>query len=404
MKILHTSDWHIGQRLYYKDRQKEHSLFFEWLISLINKEKVEVLIVSGDIFDVAYPSNSALEFYYKTLVDLSKTCCENIIITGGNHDSISTLNAPRHILKFLNVFVVGGVDQSFNNEIIEIKKNDEIQFAVAAVPYLRDKDIRKSKAGETAKMRSESIREGIKKHYRDLADKMLIYKEKNIPIIATGHFFVKGAKISDSERSIYVGNLEGFTSDIFPQEFDYIALGHIHRPQKVNEKIRYSGSPIPLSFSERKDIKSVIIFDTETKEQNKIEIPVFKKLISIKGNFEEVKQKLKQYKSDSILSKRGEKDWTDVHIEEENIIPALGEIFQKFTEDESFDIEIINHKISFKESIKGTSKLFDTSNSLKDLKPNEIFEKLLDENSIIEKDELLETFKELISEIENEPL
>ena len=399
MKIIHTSDWHIGQRLYYKDREREHKLFFDWLVELINEREIETLIVSGDIFDIAYPSNLALEFYFKTLFKLSKTYCKNIIITGGNHDSISTLNAPKEILKYLNVFVVGGASKNIEDEIIEISNNGKLELVVAAVPFLRDKDIRKPKAAEDAKMRSKAVREGIKLHYENIWQETKKYKAQNIPIIATGHLFVKGAKVSDSERNIYIGNLEGFSNNIFPEGFDYIALGHIHRPQKVSDKIRYSGSPIPLSFSERKDIKSVVIYDTEIRQLETIEIPVFRKLLSIKGTLKEVKEKLKEYKSTSVLSVNEEKDWADVHIEEDDEVPVINDLFQEFLENNTLDIEIINHRISFKKSFVRTEEIFHENNTLKDLSPEEVFEKLLDKSSNEEKEELMETFSELLVEI-----
>jgi len=318
MKILHTSDWHIGQKLHGHDREEEHLLFFEFLKKLILSENIEVLIVAGDIFDVGFPSNSALKIYYNFLTQIQQTNCKNIIITGGNHDSVSTLNAPKDILEFLNVKVIGGVSDNLEDEIIEIKNaEDKTELIVAAVPFLRDRNIRKSEAGETYENRIKAIKAGIIKHYKDIAKKI---SDQNVVKIACGHLFLIGSKIekSDSERDIHIGNSVSISANDLPNDFHYYALGHLHRPQKIskNENIRYSGSPIPLSFSERKDNKNVVIISTENNKISNVKtyaIPQFKKLIKIEGNFEYVINKLSEYKSESILKP----DLAEVLIKEE---------------------------------------------------------------------------------------
>ncbi|MBW1897606.1 MAG: exonuclease subunit SbcD, partial [Deltaproteobacteria bacterium] len=267
MKMIHTSDWHLGQNFMFKDRKKEHEKFLEWLVLLIEKESADVLIVAGDIFDTISPPNYALKMYYSFLARVSSTTSCHTVIVGGNHDSVSTLNAPKNILKALNVHVTGGIPVDINDEVIVIKNSlGEPSGIICAVPFLRDRDIRKSVPGESYQGKSRALLEGIKQHYalvKDAAiEKKAALTEKKIPVVATGHLFAEGGDVKDEEglREIHVGSLGKVTADTFPKEFDYLALGHLHRPQKVGEyrNIRYSGAPIPLSFSEADNTKQVV--------------------------------------------------------------------------------------------------------------------------------------------------
>ncbi len=250
MKILHTADWHIGKVLHKRSLQDEFILFSEWLITTIIKEEIELLLVSGDIYDLANPSAKDRSMYFQLLRKLTELNIQ-IIITGGNHDSVGLLNAPKEILDVLDIHVIGGALDPIKEELIVIKnkKGDE-ELVIAAVPFLRDKDLRNAETDQQYANRTEAIREGIKAHYKTLAT---LCKEKyaSLPALAMGHLYAIGADPSDSERDIHVGNAAAVDASIF-SGFDYVALGHIHRPQIIgkNEMVRYSGSPIALSFSE----------------------------------------------------------------------------------------------------------------------------------------------------------
>src|SRR5688572_2974528 len=177
MKVLHTSDWHLGKRLLHHERTEEHQHFLDWLLEIIRNEKVDALIVAGDIFDTGAPSNTALKQYYDFLRSLYLTGCKHVTITGGNHDSIATLNAPKELLKYFNIHVIGGVPENLEDEIIPLRDEiGEIKLVVCAVPFLRDKDIRLSIAGETAEEREQRIKTGICQHYKDLIPFIQDYK------------------------------------------------------------------------------------------------------------------------------------------------------------------------------------------------------------------------------------
>ena len=204
-----------------------------------------------------------LKLYYQFLTSLIGSSCRQVIITGGNHDYISTLEAPADVLSALNIQVIGGAKETISDELIEVSINNELQCVVAAVPFLRDKDIREINASESYEEAKDAVNNGIVKHYQQLAEEAGKY---TCPLIAMGHLYVQGASQSESERDIHIGNLAGLRVDSFPDKFDYVALGHIHRPQKFKDTIRYSGSPLPLSFSERKDNKQVIVLSVEGKK------------------------------------------------------------------------------------------------------------------------------------------
>jgi len=403
MNIIHTSDWHIGQRLYSKEREEEHSAFFDWLLKTVTQTQTEVLLISGDIFDISYPSNTALSLYYKILTQLSLTCCKHIIITGGNHDSISTLNAPKELLNVLNIKVIGGATENISDEIIEIKNSEnELQLVVCAVPFLRDKDLRDSKAGESYEDRTQAIRNGIINHYVTIANLCQNYIEKKIPVIAMGHLLAAGSSVSESEREIYIGNLGHINANQFPELFSYIALGHIHRPQIVaqNEHIRYSGSPIPLSFSEKDEQKYVILLNTENEKIStitKLEIPPYRKLIRAEGTLAEVVNILKKFQEGKVPH------WAEVTIIEEN---ATGDLVEQFTEIASTlkNVEILKLKVLQKNSLGSITNLVEEHETLADLEVKDVFFRLLEKNGKTEDTELSLIFSELLDSINEENL
>jgi exonuclease SbcD len=265
MRILHTADWHLGARLVERDRLPEHAAFLDWLIDTLRAEKIDALLVSGDVFDAANPPQDAVALYFDFLKRLADLKTVKAVITGGNHDSASHLNAPRELLKRFDVHVFGHVGE---NNVVDLGG-----AVVAAVPFLRERDLRQATAGETITAVHEQVRAAIRAHYatqlaacRDLAQGRLV--------IAMGHLTVLGATTSDSERDIHIGKLGAVGADLF-NGFDYTALGHLHRPQKVAgiETIRYSGSPVALSFSEAADAKSVVILDLQNHSPAPILLP-----------------------------------------------------------------------------------------------------------------------------------
>ena len=230
IKVLHTSDWHIGKELHKVALEEDMTLFFNWLIDFIKSNNIDVLLMSGDLFDQANPSQQALKQYYEFLKRMIPLQCR-IILTGGNHDSPAVINAPKELLQLLDVDVVGGAPESIEELFIEFKKGDE-SLVIAAVPFLRDKDIRKSAPGESYDDKIEHIREGLKEYFGQVN---IHYSNhyNGKPFVVMGHLFAQGALVSESERDIQIGNQAGVEFGIFGNQANYIALGHIHKPQQV---------------------------------------------------------------------------------------------------------------------------------------------------------------------------
>jgi exonuclease SbcD len=261
MRIFHTADWHLGQTFHDYDRDYEHSCFFEWLLRQLHERKPDAMLVAGDVFDSANPPASAQRMYYdflKKAVDAHPSL--QVVITAGNHDAASRLEAPAHLLSHFNVFVLGTVDRStdatidYSKFLVPLKSaSGEVAAVVLAVPYLRFTDL--PHMPETAEA-AAAYDAGVEAFYEQLTAEALRLRDARYPgaiLIGMGHcHLMGGAESRDSERRIVVGGLEALTPSSFPSELSYVALGHLHKPQAFQDgRVQYSGSPIPLSFTER---------------------------------------------------------------------------------------------------------------------------------------------------------
>ncbi|HQP27484.1 MAG TPA: exonuclease subunit SbcD, partial [Candidatus Syntrophosphaera sp.] len=170
MKILHTSDWHIGRTLCGRKRYEEFEAFLFWLEETLHQEQVDTLLVAGDVFDTGAPSNRAQELYYRFLSRVATSSCRHVVVIAGNHDSPSFLNAPRELLKALHVHVIGGISDNRDDEVLVLSKEaGSPELIVCAVPYLRDRDIRVAEAGENIEDKERKLIEGIRSHYAEVA-------------------------------------------------------------------------------------------------------------------------------------------------------------------------------------------------------------------------------------------
>jgi exonuclease SbcD len=285
-RVLHTADWHLGKLLNEQSREEEHELFLEWLLDRVCALEVDAIILAGDVFDSSNPPQSAQARYFSFVSRLYKqTSCKFVVISG-NHDSAIQLEAPKQVLETLNVSVTGNLAENPKERILLLPNLEKLQLAVALIPFLKDRDLRQGKEGQTYDDIRGQLVEGIERIYEETVSSF-IDMHCDCPLIATGHLTVVGAETSDSERQIHVGGLGDIGANRFSKKLSYVALGHIHRPQKAGgiEIVRYSGSPIPLSFSEWKDTKQVRILDfskTGLVSQAPLPIPVFRKLVQLR--------------------------------------------------------------------------------------------------------------------------
>ena len=269
LTLLHTSDWHLGRRLYGKPRYDEFKQFLDWQLQTLREQKVDVLLIAGDIFDTTAPSNQAQNLYYDFLSQVSHTDCRHVIIVAGNHDSASFLEAPKQLLKAFNIHIIGSMTDTPTDEVITLSdKAGQAELIVMAVPYLRDRDVRTVGHGERLDDKERKLAQGIKAHYGQIADIAIAQQaqlkakyKRTIPIVATGHLFTVGGQTmeGDGVRDLYVGSLGSIGAEIFHPQIDYVALGHLHIPQAVGGQphIRYAGSPIAMGFGESRQQKQV---------------------------------------------------------------------------------------------------------------------------------------------------
>lgn len=400
MKILHTSDWHIGSVLYGRKRYDESEQFLNWLVETIKSHSIEVLLVAGDIFDTSTPSNTAQELYYRFLNEVSRTTCRNIIVTGGNHDSPSFLDAPKALLKAFNVHVVGSAAEREEDEVYVLKDADNNPEAiVCAVPFLRDRDVRQSSEGESYRDKENRLVEGIISHYQKVYEEAC--KERNelgksLPIIGMGHLFIAGSSIykrsgeTNGERDLYVGSLGQVPADRLPP-FDYFALGHLHIPQKVagSETIRYSGSPMAMNFDEIHQQKSVVIVDIHDQHVDirTVPVPAFRHFEQIKGDWDSIEASLRRLKEESFAG------WVEVIYEGQEAIGNLRERVYKLVENTSIEVLKIQNAMLF----NAVMKQYEKEVELQDLNPADVFDQCLTDHGLPDDQKVV--LKGLFSEV-----
>ena len=288
MRILHTSDWHLGQHFIGKSRAAEHAAFLRWLVAQVSELSIDAIIVAGDIFDTATPPSYARELYNQFIVELQPSGCQ-LVILGGNHDSPAVLAESKQLLTKLNTWVIPTVQANVSEQIVILNdKSGQPACVLAAVPFLRSRDVLQSQAGQSGQQKQADLQQAIASHYQQLFALAKQYNQQHqlqLPIIMTGHLTTVGVSQSESVRDIYIGTLEAFSASAFPPA-DYIALGHIHQAQQLKSTtdIRYSGSPIALSFDEARQQKQLwlVEFSNQQKTVSSIAIPCFQPLASIK--------------------------------------------------------------------------------------------------------------------------
>ncbi|AEA69570.1 MULTISPECIES: exonuclease SbcCD subunit D C-terminal domain-containing protein [Pseudomonas] len=254
MRLFHTSDWHLGQNLHGQERDFEHACFLDWLLRQLTHEKPDVLLIAGDIFDTVNPPVKAQERLYDFIVSAHEQNANlTIVMIAGNHDSGSRIELPAPLMRRLRTHALGRVlwldDGQLDVERLLLPLPDakgKVKAWCLALPFLRPAEVTGAQLGD------DYLR-GIGQVHEWLIAAANNKRKKGQALIAISHAHMAGGSVSeDSERSLIIGNAEALPASLFGPSISYVALGHLHKPQKVNgeERIRYSGSPIPLSFSE----------------------------------------------------------------------------------------------------------------------------------------------------------
>ncbi|MCK9182369.1 MAG: exonuclease SbcCD subunit D C-terminal domain-containing protein [Fibrobacteraceae bacterium] len=311
MKFIHTADWHLGNSINGIDRSLESKEFFAWLKARIVEEQAVALVVAGDVFDTVNPPTEARQDYFKFLASLLDSPCKNVVIIGGNHDSGMLLDAPRDILEALNIHVIGGLNGRQAADLVVVLKDASGNSigVCGAVPFVRDVEFKNFTQGESLGALYASVLNEI---YR-------LCGEKQLPFVATGHLYAAdiddrghSSESDDGVRDL-IGNLGNVPSSVFPDAFDYVALGHIHYMSMVakNPRIRYSGSPFVMGFDEASIPHYVLSVDVETGKLpvvKPIEVPQVIHFKRIEGTSKEISDGL------NLLKKQGNTGKTYVEI------------------------------------------------------------------------------------------
>ncbi len=453
MKILHTADWHLGRTLYGRKRYQEFEAFLNWLADTIQKNQVDVLLMAGDVFDTTAPSNRAQELYYRFLCRVAASCCRHVVLIAGNHDSPSFLNAPRELLKALHVHVVGNPSEDPADEVLVLRdKQNAPELIVCAVPYLRDRDIRTAEAGESLEDKEQKLMDGIRAHYAavgacaeqkraELGDDVRgatasgAHSQADIPILGMGHLFTAGGTTleGDGVRELYVGSLAHVGAGVFPACFQYVALGHLHVPQKVGgrETIRYSGSPVPMGFGEAGQQKSLCLLSFEHDIDSwwggpdtpgaagkrgasalgaagaqsaagadhappgptveLIPIPVFQQLERINGDWNEINNRLVELAAD------GADAWLEVIYEGDELKSDLRESLESAVSGTQLELlRVKNNRI-----IDRVLRRLEEEDTLEELTVEDVFERCLNQHEVPQEQrpELLRAYRETLTSL-----
>ena len=256
IRILHTADWHLGQTFFGYDRTQEHEHFLDWLAGVLTKNKIDVLIVAGDVFDVSNPSAASQRMFYRFI---HRVTTENprlqLVVVAGNHDSAARLESPLPLLQEMRTEIRGIVRKQngkidYEHLLVELKNAaGEVEALCLAVPFLRQGDY------PVVETEGNPYAEGVKELYARLLKYALKKRTDGQALVAVGHLLATGSEIAEKDHSerIIIGGLESVSPESFPEQIVYTALGHIHKAQRVlgRENIRYAGSPLPMSFAEK---------------------------------------------------------------------------------------------------------------------------------------------------------
>ncbi len=373
MRLLHTSDWHLGKRLFKLDRAKEHELFLNWLIDTLKTEKIDLLLIAGDIFDSPTPPHQSLETFYNFLHRISVETQTHTMIIAGNHDSGLLLEAPSKLLSPHRVKVWGKLSQNVEDHWISIGDID-----LCAIPFFRSYELLPQGEGDAI--------EALKKY---------LEKKKERPQLLMLHHLAGMFEAAGSEQVISLSGVDSIPSDLL-KTFSYVALGHIHKPQRIGHEMYYSGSPIPLRFSETAP-KSVVIIDVEKNElTSKIHpIPVFRNLITVKTDGKRYLTDLNKLESSSELTSMVE---VQMHLTE----PRSGLIdeIKSILDEKKMEL------LSFLPFYQTGEKKERRNEKIFELTPMELFQEFyavkFPEAKVVP-DELKNDFAELIEKVKNAP-
>ncbi len=412
MKVLHTSDLHIGKNLHKHRINFAHEHLFNYLIETIIKDEVDLLLISGDIFDTSYVSVSTQKVFYDFLDRLSKIkTLKDTVIISGNHDLPSMLDLATPFLELSNIHIITSIN--VEDQIFTLKDRNNIPYCnIVAIPFLREKDIKPDLESDNIIDIQKELEAALINHYRNVDEYIVKNLDLNLPTISLMHLFATGSTSTteiegEKHRDIYVGKLKTINANTFPKNIDYYALGHIHKPQIVNkdERIVYSGSPIALNFGE-KTSKQIVKLDFNNKEftKEKILLPKFLNLEQLEAeSIDDIKNQLNKLDNDMKIDYKDDPIYLEIIYKSKNIESSINEIIEDYVKTLANNFKILAIRLDTKITITETQN---KKVSLDMLNPKQIFDMTFKDTGkdklYIDDEEVYKLFDQVLEEVEAE--
>jgi len=405
IKILHTSDWHLGVSLGTASRADDHELFLNWLATTLQQERVDVLLVAGDLFDQQAPSAESLRQYYRFLHKIAGGWRGTVVLVGGNHDSAARLDAPAELLAAFQVKVVGGLADprgDLDHLLVPIERDGQVQAVILAIPYVHEYRLGVRAALGEATHPGQQLRSGFTDLYQRVTDRAVaLYGE--VPLLATGHLACVRSDKSDAPQAIekgdapqeihLIGTLGALPASIFDPRLQYVALGHIHRGYEVAPRVHYSGTPVALSAKEAQKQRRVLLVDTATEvgqaaSVTSLPVPVFRDVVELRGSKDAVTRQLTQLQSTAPLP-----PLVQVVVEVDGFVPGL---VQDLTAALPAPARLVDCRQERKQMAQLDAR--PVLAPLRQLTPEEVFRLLCDRNQETVDEPLLSAFLSLLQE------
>ena len=385
MRILHTSDWHLGQHFMGRSRQREHAALLQWITQQVQAHDVDAVIIAGDIFDTAAPPSYARELYHQLIASLHATGTA-LLVLGGNHDSVSVLGESQPLLHHLNTTVIAHTGAPEQHVVVLPRRTAAGEpyapgCIVCALPFIRARDVQTSLPGQSMQDKQQGLLDAIRTTYANVyavaqARQTQLQHEYGVrvPIVATGHLTTLGTSRTESVREIYVGTLDAFPTDAFPPA-DYIALGHIHQPQQVGSArhIQYSGSPLALGFDELGQRKQVLLVDLNAEglqDLTALPVPVWQPMASVQGTLQSLPAQLQAL---AHTADKAQPTWLEITVQQDDYLPDLAARVEALVQDLPLQVlRIRRQRAASRSTLHSTH-----GESLQELDPLQVFERRL---------------------------
>lgn len=410
MRLFHTSDWHLGQNLHGQERDFEHGRFLTWLLARLAERQPDVLLIAGDIFDTVNPPVKAQERLYDFIVNAHEQQPKlTIVMIAGNHDSGSRIELPAPLMRRLRTHALGRVlwldDGTLDVERLLLplpNAKGEVGAWCLALPFLRPAEVTGAALGD-------NYLRGMGRVHELLIEAANLKRQPGQALIAVSHAHMAGGSVSeDSERSLIIGNAEALPASLFGPSITYVALGHLHKPQRVNgeERIRYSGSPIPLSFSEIGYAHQILEINCDGDQLRSVETLLIPRAVNLQrvgpAPLAELLGQLKELPDIDLLADIERQPWLEVRVRLDEPQPDLRNQIEGALQGKAVRLVRIAAEYAGKGSGDGSDD-GDGLIELDQLTPLELFSRAWQENYGSEVDEqTLADFGTLLQEVQLE--